>query len=96
MLNLCSSIYLFFISKRETGYVASSEDKDNNALFSLQYVQFQLPAVLVDMTVENNILAAVLDNFRILRIDLDNPLEVDGKFQDDKCYKWKGELMIIV
>jgi hypothetical protein len=31
------------------------------------------------MTVENNILAAVLDNFRILRIDLDNALEVDGK-----------------
>lgn len=31
------------------------------------------------MTVENNILAAVLDNFRILRIDLDNPMDVDGK-----------------
>lgn len=32
------------------------------------------------MAVENNILAAVLENFRILRIDLDNPLEVDGMF----------------
>ncbi|KAI8064792.1 vacuolar protein sorting protein 18 [Gilbertella persicaria] len=29
------------------------------------------------MMVENNILAAVLDNFRILRIDLDHPLDVD-------------------
>ncbi|CAO3627960.1 unnamed protein product [Mucor hiemalis] len=65
------------LNKRETGYVASGENKDSNSLFSLQYVQFQLPAVLIDMTVENNILAAVLDNFRILRIDLDNPLEVD-------------------
>ena len=47
-------------------------------MFSLQHVQFQLPATLVSMAVENNILAAVLDNFRMLRIDLDNPLEVDG------------------
>lgn len=39
------------------------------------------------MTVENNILAAVLDNFRILRIDLDNPLEVDGNFILIKNYK---------
>ncbi|KAG2207051.1 hypothetical protein INT46_009184 [Mucor plumbeus] len=66
-------------SKRETGYVATGSHKDGDSLFSLQYVQFQLPAILVYMTVENNILAAVLDNFRILRIDLDNPLEVDGK-----------------
>jgi hypothetical protein len=53
--------------------------KAGDPLFSLQYVQFQLPAILVDMAVQNNILAAVLTNFRILRIDLDNPLEVDGK-----------------
>jgi hypothetical protein len=66
--------------KRETGYVATGlHHKGEEPLFSLQYVQFQLPSVLVYMTVENNILAAVLDNFRILRIDLDNPLEVDGK-----------------
>ncbi|KAL7317653.1 tethering complex subunit [Mucor circinelloides] len=64
-------------AKRETGYVAAGSHQGGDPLFSLQYVQFQLPATLVYMTVENNILAAVLDNFRILRIDLDNPLEVD-------------------
>ncbi|KAI7887643.1 Pep3/Vps18/deep orange family-domain-containing protein [Mucor mucedo] len=65
------------INKRETGFVAAHANKGGDPLFSLQYVQFQLPASLVSMTVKNNILAAVLDNFRILRIDLDNPLEVD-------------------
>ncbi|CEP18639.1 hypothetical protein [Parasitella parasitica] len=64
-------------SQRETGYVAAGPHKGGDSLFSLQYVQFQLPATLICMAVENNILAAVLDNFRILRIDLDNPLEVD-------------------
>lgn len=58
--------------------MAAGSHQGGDPLFSLQYVQFQLPATLVYMTVENNILAAVLDNFRILRIDLDNPLEVDG------------------
>ncbi|KAI8094681.1 Pep3/Vps18/deep orange family-domain-containing protein [Thamnidium elegans] len=65
------------INKRETGFVATGVNKGQDLLFLLQYVQFQLPATLVSMTVENNILAAVLDNFRILRIDLDNPMEVD-------------------
>ena len=32
------------------------------------------------MEVQNDILAAVLDNFTILRIDLEKPLEVDGMF----------------
>lgn len=59
--------------------MATGSHKGGDPLFSLQYVQFQLPASLVHMAVENNILAAVLDNFRILRIDLDNPLDVDGK-----------------
>ncbi|KAI9478077.1 MAG: Pep3/Vps18/deep orange family-domain-containing protein [Benjaminiella poitrasii] len=65
------------IMKRDIGYVAADSHKDRNPIFSLQYVQFQSPAVLVDLAVQNNILAAVLDNFRIIRIDLDNPLEVD-------------------
>lgn len=38
-----------------------------------------MPAKLVDMAVSNNILIVALDTFRLLRIDLDNPLEVEGK-----------------
>jgi hypothetical protein len=49
-------------------------------IFVLDYVQFQLPAKIVDMAVANNILVIALSTFRILRIDLDNPLEVEGKW----------------
>ncbi|ORZ19894.1 Pep3/Vps18/deep orange family-domain-containing protein [Absidia repens] len=46
-------------------------------VFHLDYVQFQLPALLVHLVVSNNILISVLSNNHILRIDLDNPLEVE-------------------
>ncbi|OBZ89341.1 Vacuolar protein sorting-associated protein 18 [Choanephora cucurbitarum] len=64
------------IQKKEIGYAAPSNHLQGNPVFSLQYVQFQLPSKLVSMAVENNIVAVVLDNFRILRIDLENPLQV--------------------
>ncbi|KAI7903291.1 Pep3/Vps18/deep orange family-domain-containing protein [Cokeromyces recurvatus] len=63
--------------KKATGYIAVGSYEHGDPMFSLQYVQFQLPDTLVDLAVQNNILAAILDNFRIIRIDLDNPLEVD-------------------
>ncbi|KAI8340709.1 Pep3/Vps18/deep orange family-domain-containing protein [Chlamydoabsidia padenii] len=48
-----------------------------STIFQLDYVQFQLPALLVHLVVSNNILISVLSNHRILRIDLDNPLQVE-------------------
>ncbi|ORX53539.1 hypothetical protein DM01DRAFT_1046133 [Hesseltinella vesiculosa] len=61
----------------DTGYVSTGFGQIEKPIFSLDYVQFQLPSTLVDMAVSNNILIIALDIFRILRIDLDNPLEVE-------------------
>lgn len=48
-----------------------------------------MPAKLVDMAVSNNILIVALDTFRLLRIDLDNPLEVEGKKKENWCFFYK-------
>ncbi|KAI8344695.1 Pep3/Vps18/deep orange family-domain-containing protein [Chlamydoabsidia padenii] len=61
----------------ETGYVSTGFGQIEVPIFVLDYVQFQLPAKIVDMAVANNILVIALSTFRILRIDLDNPLEVE-------------------
>ncbi|KAI8078651.1 Pep3/Vps18/deep orange family-domain-containing protein [Halteromyces radiatus] len=61
----------------ETGYVSTGFGQVELPIFVLDYVQFQLPAKIVDMAVSNNILVIALNTFRILRIDLDNPLEVE-------------------
>jgi hypothetical protein len=53
----------------------------------MDYVQFQLPAKLVDMAVSNNVLVVALETYRLLRVDLDNPLEVEGKdVQNENLY----------
>ncbi|KAI8074843.1 Pep3/Vps18/deep orange family-domain-containing protein [Gongronella butleri] len=44
--------------------------------FHLDQVQFHLPALLTSMVVSNNILIVVLSNHRLLRVDLDDPLDV--------------------
>ncbi|KAG0167963.1 hypothetical protein DFQ28_011230 [Apophysomyces sp. BC1034] len=61
----------------ETGYVSTGLRQTESPIFTLDHVQFQLPATLVDMAVANNILVVALNTFHILRIDLDNPLEVE-------------------
>ncbi|KAI7872143.1 Pep3/Vps18/deep orange family-domain-containing protein [Spinellus fusiger] len=61
----------------ETGYVSTGFGHIELPIFALDYVQFQLPATLVDMAVSNDILVVALDTFRILRIDLEKPLEVE-------------------
>lgn len=63
----------------ETGYVSTGFGQIEEPIFGIDYVQFQMPAKLVDMAVSNNILIVALDTFRLLRIDLDNPLEVEGE-----------------
>jgi hypothetical protein len=62
----------------ETGYVSTGFGQVEESIFGIDYVQFQMPAKLVDMAVSNNILIVALDTYRLLRIDLDNPLEVEG------------------
>ncbi|KAF7724526.1 hypothetical protein EC973_000903 [Apophysomyces ossiformis] len=64
--------------RRETGYVSTGLKKSESSIFSLDYVQFQPPANIVNMSVANNVLVVALDTFQILRIDLDNPLEVEA------------------
>ncbi|KAL7316431.1 tethering complex subunit [Mucor circinelloides] len=61
----------------ETGYVSTGFGQVEEPIFGIDYVQFQMPAKLVDMAVSNNILIVALDTYRLLRIDLDNPLEVE-------------------
>ncbi|OAD75205.1 hypothetical protein PHYBLDRAFT_186318 [Phycomyces blakesleeanus NRRL 1555(-)] len=61
----------------ETGYVSTGFGQVELPIFALDHVQFQLPATLVDMAVSNDILVVALDTFRILRIDLEKPLEVE-------------------
>ena len=52
-----------------------------------------MPAKLVDMAVSNNILIVALDSFRLLRIDLDNPLEVEGRKEQIGLYKTCNRLI---
>ncbi|KAI9491455.1 Pep3/Vps18/deep orange family-domain-containing protein [Zychaea mexicana] len=63
----------------ETGYVSISSGFGQTELpiFALNYVQFQLPARLVDMVVSNDILIMAVETARILRINLERPLEVE-------------------
>jgi hypothetical protein len=70
----------------ETGYVSTGFGQIEEPIFGIDYVQFQMPAKLVDMAVSNNILIVALDTFRLLRIDLDNPLEVEGNNNITKLY----------
>ena len=73
------SVYLSLL-QLETGYVSTGFGQVEEPIFGIVYVQFQMPAKLVDMAVSNNILIVALDIHRLLRIDLDNPLEVEGEF----------------
>lgn len=65
--------------KLETGYVSTGFGQIEEPIFGLDYVQFQMPAKLIDMAVSNNILIVALESSRLLKVDLDNPLEVEGK-----------------
>jgi hypothetical protein len=66
------------------GYVAARglQDLDENALpiFNVEKVslQFSIASDFVAAQVANNVLVLALSNGRILRIDLDNPADIDG------------------
>ncbi|KAI8985185.1 Pep3/Vps18/deep orange family-domain-containing protein [Pilobolus umbonatus] len=61
----------------ETGYVSTGFGQVDEPIFGIDYVNFQMPAKLIDMAVSNNILMAALDNHKLLRIDLENTVEVE-------------------
>jgi hypothetical protein len=66
------------------GYVAARnlQDLNENALpiFNVERVQlqFSIASDFVAAQVANNVLVLALSNGRILRIDLDNPADIDG------------------
>jgi hypothetical protein len=67
------------------GYVAASnlQDLDEITLpiFNVEPVQlqFSIASDFVAAQVANNVLVLALSNGRIIRIDLDNPEEIDGE-----------------
>lgn len=67
-----------------SGYVAASnlQEFNDNALpiFNVERVQLQFAVAsdFVAAQVANNVLILALSNGRILRIDLDNPADIDG------------------
>lgn len=69
------------------GYVAarSLQDLNENTLpiFNVELVQlqFSIASNFVAAQVANNVLVLALSNGRIIRIDLDNPAEIDGMFE---------------
>lgn len=66
------------------GYVAASnlQESEENSLpiFNVERVQlqFSIASDFVAAQVANNVLILALANGRILRIDLDNPADIDG------------------
>lgn len=68
------------------GYVAPGnlavEAADSLPMFDVQRVQLQFPiaADFVAAQVANNVLVLALSTGRILRIDLDTPEDIDGRF----------------
>jgi hypothetical protein len=72
------------------GYVAarSLQDLNENTLpiFNVELVQlqFSIASDFVAAQVANNVLILALSNGRIIRIDLDNPAEIDGMLTSAK------------
>lgn len=70
------------------GYVAARDlqDLSENALpiFNVEPVQlqFSIASDFVASQVANNVLVLALANGRILRIDLDNPADIDGSIPE--------------
>ena len=67
-----------------TGFVASSGNLNEEAIlpiFNVERVQlqFSIAADFVAAQVANNVLILALATGRILRIDLDNPADIDGQ-----------------
>ncbi|KAK9767863.1 tethering complex subunit [Basidiobolus ranarum] len=76
-----------------TGFVSADIDNvKETEIFTLDRVQFQLPAPLISMQVSNNILAMALENNHILRINLQEAhdiedIELPRRTPDNKIYK---------
>jgi hypothetical protein len=68
----------------QNGYVAPSglhDLEDSLPIFNVEPVQlqFSIASDFVAAQVANNVLVLALSNGRIIRIDLDNPAEIDGE-----------------
>lgn len=74
-----------------SGYVAAADALEENALpmFNILRVQLQfaIASDFVAAQVANNVLILALSNGRILRIDLDNPEDIDGMVDVDSAVR---------
>lgn len=76
-----------------SGYVAARNLQDLNLneialpIFNVEKVQlqFSIASDFVAAQVANNVLVLALSNGRILRIDLDNPADIDGETLSPFC-----------
>lgn len=76
-----------------SGYVAARNLQDLNLneialpIFNVEKVQlqFSIASDFVAAQVANNVLVLALSNGRILRIDLDNPADIDGETLNTFC-----------
>lgn len=76
-----------------SGYVAARNLQDLNLneialpIFNVEKVQlqFSIASDFVAAQVANNVLVLALSNGRILRIDLDNPADIDGETLNSLC-----------
>ena len=79
------------------GYVAASNfqslEENTLPIFNVERVQLQFSVAsdFVAAQVANNVLVLALSNGRILRIDLDNPADIDG-MQFCCCWELKCNL----
>lgn len=51
---------------------------EENAIFKITKVGYQPPDDIVHLVVRNNFIVLALQNSSIIRIDLDNPSEIEG------------------
>lgn len=77
-----------------SGYIAAADAFQDNALpmFNILRVQlqFSIASDFVAAQVANNVLVLALSNGRILRIDLDNPEDIDGMVDVEPSDFWVG------
>lgn len=79
------------------GYVAARNLQDLNdialPIFNVERVQlqFSIASDFVAAQVANNVLVLALSNGRILRIDLDNPADIDGILCLSRTGIWEAD-----
>ena len=83
------------------GFVPSTslqfDAQETLPIFDIEPVnlRFSVSADFVAAQVANNVLIIALSTGRILRIDLDNPLDIDGKLMDSRLCRRHYHVLIV-